>query len=80
MSFTTDFKDIIVFEYNFIALLQIDLGWFVQSNVLPSLFKPGSPPGLILEKLQATWLEKHVAIHEDMVLPSLHYLFSIFVC
>ena len=42
-------------------------------SVLPSPFKPGGPPGLILEKLQATWLEKDAAIHEDTVLCNLHF-------
>ena len=49
-------------------------------SVLPSPFKPGRSPGLIFEKLQGTWLEKDAAIHEDTVLCSWHFLFSIFVC
>ena len=62
----------------------------VETETPISVFSPalsnqvGWAPGLILEKLQATWLGKDAAIHEDTdedtVLCSLHVLFSIFVC
>ena len=48
---------------------------WTETSVLPSPLKPGGPPGLILEKLQVTWLEKDAAIHEDTVLCSLHLFF-----
>ena len=44
-------------------------------NVLPAPFKAGGPPGLILEKLKAIWLDKNAVMLENEVLCCSYFFF-----